>query len=58
MAKGSNCDGCPRRQDPEAEFCRMPHPQHSGLHPVCKSCGHCVLRGGDDDDISKLEQDP
>ena len=39
MAGGSSCEGCPRCSDPEAGFCRMPHPQYSGLHPVCKSCG-------------------
>ena len=58
MAGGSSCEGCPRCSDPEAGFCRMPHPQYSGLHPVCKSCGHCVLRGSHDDDISKLQRDP
>ena len=60
------CEGCPRCQDSDAGFCKV---QHSGVyqsqtyqqvipyvgHPICKKCGHCVLRGSHADDISDLE---
>jgi len=56
------CEGCPRCQDSSAGFCKMfhfgTHPRYGKvdkLHPVCKRCGHCVLRGSHNDDISDLE---
>ena len=57
MAGGGNCEGCPRCQDATAGFCKQPHPRYGNLHPVCKTCGHCVLRGRHNDDTSDLEQD-
>ncbi len=52
---GRYCEGCPRCQDAGAGFCTMRHPQYNNLHPVCRRCGHCVLRGKHNDDISDLE---
>ncbi len=52
---GRYCEGCPRCQDDGAGFCTMRHPQYNNLHPVCRRCGHCVLRGKHSDDISDLE---
>lgn len=54
------CEGCPRCQDPDAGFCKQYHVDINnggryGLHPVCRKCGHCVLRGSHADDISDLE---
>ena len=54
---GRHCPGCPRCQDDNAGFCRTPHPQFSNLHPVCRRCGHCVLRGRHDDDTSDLSEE-
>ncbi len=56
------CEGCPRCLDSNAGFCKQVHyynlkgpvDLHS-LHPVCRRCGHCVLRGSHADDISDLE---
>ena len=31
-------------------------PKYGRLHPVCRRCGHCVLRGRHDDDASDLEE--
>ena len=50
-----SCDGCPRCQKPDAGFCSNPHPQFNNLHPVCKSCGHCVLRGEHNDSADDLD---
>ncbi len=50
-----SCDGCPRCQNPNAGFCSNPHPQFNGLHPVCKVCGHCVLRGEHNDSGDDLD---
>ena len=49
------CEGCPRCQKPNAPFCSTPHPQFNGLHPVCKVCGHCVLRGKHNDPADDLD---
>lgn len=49
------CDGCPRCQKPNAPLCSTPHPQFNGLHPVCKVCGHCVLRGKHNDPADDLD---
>lgn len=55
------CEGCPRCQDSNAGFCKQGHANLSyakrfwPLHPVCRRCGHCVLRGSHADDISDLE---
>lgn len=38
-------DVCPRCENPSAPHCFNRHPQFSGLHPVCKVCGHCARRG-------------
>ena len=58
MAGGRSCEGCPRCQDAaNAGFCKQTHnPEYGNLHPVCRSCGHCVLRGQHNDDTSDLEQ--
>ena len=55
MAGGRSCEGCPRCQDAaNAGFCKQTHnPEYGNLHPVCRSCGHCVLRGQHNDDTSK-----
>ena len=55
---GRSCEGCPRCQDAaNAGFCKQTHnPEYGNLHPVCRSCGHCVLRGQHNDDTSDLEQ--
>ena len=47
MAGGRSCEGCPRWQDAaNAGFCKQIHkPEYGNLHPVCRRCGHCVLRG-------------
>ncbi len=50
------CEGCPRCQDSNAGFCKSRHSSSGGLHPVCRRCGHCVLRGSHADDISDLEK--
>ena len=52
------CDGCPRCQDPNSGFCTTPHPKFQNRHPVCKACGHCVLRGKHIDDASDLDDHP
>lgn len=60
------CEGCPRCKDSNAGFCKTVHVYSAGqwsngvrpstgLHPVCRRCGHCVLRGSHADDISDLE---
>ena len=48
----------PRCQDAaNAGFCKQIHkPEYGNLHPVCRRCGHCVLRGQHNDDTSDLEQ--
>jgi len=51
---GRYCEGCPRCKDSSAGFCKQGHIQHNNLHPVCRRCGHCVLRGGHSDDTSDL----
>ena len=56
-AGGGRCDGCPRCSDADSGFCKQPHPQYRGLHPVCMTCGHCVLRGKHRDDAQDLERD-
>ena len=53
---GRYCEGCPRCTDEGAGFCKQSHPQHNNLHPVCRKCGHCVLRGNHSDDTSDLQQ--
>ena len=48
----------PRWQDAaNAGFCKQTHnPEYGNLHPVCRSCGHCVLRGQHNDDTSDLDE--
>ena len=53
---GRYCEGCPRCQDDSAGFCKQSHPQFNNLHPVCRKCGHCALRGSHSDDLSDLQQ--
>lgn len=53
-ARERYCDGCPRCTDDESVFCRDPHLEFNGLHPVCKKCGHCVLRGQHNDNTDDL----
>ena len=52
MAGGGRCKGCPRCRDANAGFCKQVHPRHGNLHPICKICDHCVLRGLHDDDVN------
>ena len=52
----AKCDGCPRCQDQNAGTCPYNHVEFNGRHPVCKACGHCVLRGKHKDDASDLDQ--
>ena len=52
------CDGCPRCQRPEEPTCQIPHPKFANRHPVCRVCGHCVLRGQHLDDTSDLDDHP
>ncbi len=54
------CEGCPRCTNPDVGFCKSLHSNllrtgYKGLHPVCRRCGHCVLRGSHAGDISDLE---
>ncbi|MEE2686903.1 MAG: hypothetical protein VX921_01500 [Chloroflexota bacterium] len=49
------CEGCPRCNDSSAGFCTQRHAQYNNLHPVCRTCGHCALRGSHSDDLSDLE---
>ena len=51
---GRYCEGCPRCTDDPSKMCKQPHPQYQNLHPVCRRCGHCVLRGKHSDDTSDL----
>ena len=51
---GRYCEGCPRCTDDPSQMCKQPHPQYRNLHPVCRRCGHCVLRGKHSDDTSDL----
>ena len=52
------CDGCPRCDEPNSPFCNIPHPKYQNRHPVCKVCGHCVLRGNHRDDAADLDDHP
>jgi len=52
---GRFCEGCPRCTDESAGFCKQSHPQYNNLHPVCRVCGHCALRGSHSDDTSDLQ---
>ena len=52
------CEGCPRCNEPASGFCKIPHPKYQNKHPVCKICGHCVLRGNHMDDASDLDEHP
>ena len=52
------CDGCPRCERPDSPTCNIPHPKFANRHPVCKVCGHCVLRGQHQDDASDLDDHP
>ena len=53
-----SCDGCPRCARPDSPTCNIPHPKFANRHPVCKVCGHCVLRGQHQDDASDLDDQP
>ena len=59
---GRYCDGCPRCTDADAGFCKQVHmnrnhpPFTQGLHPVCRRCGHCVLRGTHNDPTDDLKE--
>jgi len=50
------CEGCPRCQDPNAGFCKLSHPKWKNLHPICRRCGHCVLRGSHVDNTDDLKE--
>ena len=52
---GRFCEGCPRCTDESVGFCKQSHPQYNNLHPVCRVCGHCALRGSHSDDTSDLQ---
>ena len=53
-----NCDGCPRCDDSGSKMCNIPHPKYGNRHPICKICGHCVLRGRHQDDAADLDDHP
>ena len=53
-----SCDGCPRCENPDSSMCTIPHPKYQNRHPVCKVCGHCVLRGQHQDDAQDLADHP
>ena len=57
---GRYCDGCPRCTDANAGFCKTKHRfvtnNNMGLHPVCRRCGHCVLRGTHNDPTDDLKE--
>ena len=53
--KGRYCEGCPRCTDADAGFCPTNHVAYNRLHPVCKRCGHCVMRGKHDDNTSDIK---
>ena len=48
------CEGCPRCQKPEGSWCSSYHQETPGVHPICKWCGHCVLRGKHIDDATDV----
>ena len=50
------CPGCPRCERTDAPLCGNPHPQYRNLHPRCKACGHCVLKGSHRDDGSDTDE--
>ena len=54
---GRRCSSCPRCTDSNAGFCKQGHAYYNGMHPVCRRCGHCVLRGTHDDDVSDLVEE-
>ena len=54
----NNCSGCPRCEQSNTSTCTIPHPRFANRHPVCKVCGHCVLRGKHKDDASDLDDHP
>ena len=52
--RNGKCDGCPRcnpKVPADSAWCAIQHPRWAPLHPVCRLCGHCVLRGKHDDDL-------
>ena len=51
----NRCEGCPRCDAPGTALCPACHGQYGGLHPRCKACGHCVLRGKHQDEGSDLK---
>ncbi len=56
VADGRYCDGCPRCTEDETSLCKDRHPEFNGFHPVCKRCGHCVLRGQHNDNMDDLRR--
>ena len=56
--QGSGERECPGCQDSQASLCKQPHPKFKNLHPVCKVCGHCLLRGKHRDEGSDLDDHP
>ena len=46
------CANCSKCQD--GSFCSQRHPQYDNLHPLCRKCKHCALRGKHDEDASDL----
>lgn len=57
-SRRGKCDGCPRCDDPNARMCSARHRKFGNLHPVCRVCGHCVLRGSHRDDRADLDDHP
>ena len=49
------CEGCPRCNDAQAPWCSTHHEKFAGMHPRCKTCGHCVMRGSHSDDAQDLD---
>ena len=59
MADSGNshrCEGCPRCKNGEVGLCTLMHPNYAPMHPLCRLCHHCVLRGRHDDTVDDLNQ--
>ena len=48
------CDGCPRCNGDNPDFCTEVHERYKPYHPLCKACRHCALRGTHDENGSDL----
>ena len=57
-SRQGRCDGCPRCDDPKPVSAASPTRSTRIAIPVCKVCGHCVLRGNHLDDAADLDDHP